>query len=104
MTLGHITTEVATATYFRKFPANLRELQWWEERRVEDMPKYVRLDDKIYLVKTYGLYAGGTFYCKGVNDWSPLKSYPLKNTVPATLEEYTNFQSQGGEPRKMKEG
>lgn len=40
--IGNVTTEVATADYFRKFPANFKELCWGEERKPEDMPEYVK--------------------------------------------------------------
>ena len=31
------------ACEFDKFPANFRPLQWWEKRKPEDMPDYVKL-------------------------------------------------------------
>ena len=28
--------------YYRQFPHIFKELKWWEERKVEDMPQYVK--------------------------------------------------------------
>lgn len=42
--VGSVTTEIATANYFRTFKANFRELYWWEERKGSDMPAYVIVD------------------------------------------------------------
>lgn len=39
--VGTVTVEISNASYFRKFPNNFRELQWWEHRKAEEMPKKV---------------------------------------------------------------
>ena len=53
--IGNVTIEDATASYFRKFHANFRELFWWEKRTVEQMPKYLKVQNngKIGEVKEY---------------------------------------------------
>ncbi len=35
---------------YSEFPAIFRKLEWWEERNIEDMPKYVKYvsDGKVY--------------------------------------------------------
>lgn len=40
--IGNITIEDATASYFRRFEANFKELQWWEERKEDELPKYLK--------------------------------------------------------------
>ena len=53
--IGNVTIEDATAFYFRKFPANFRELFWWEKRTIEEMPKYLKVQNngKVRQVKEY---------------------------------------------------
>jgi len=40
--VGNITIEDATASYFRKFPANFKELKWYEEREPNEMPLFIK--------------------------------------------------------------
>lgn len=53
--IGNVTIEDITASYFRKFPANFRELFWWEKRTIDEMPKYLKFQNngKVRLVKEY---------------------------------------------------
>ena len=40
--IGNITIEDATASYFRKFKSNFRELMWYEKRDEKDLPIHLK--------------------------------------------------------------
>lgn len=79
-------------TGVKRFPHIYKELHWWEERKPEDMPEYVKSHDQIFKVKEWA--DGGSFYVyvekrhtgfvKGCTE--TVVFYP----APATEEEYTN--------------
>lgn len=43
--IGSISKEGAAASYFRKFPAVFKELEWFEKRTIDEMPQYLK--DKV---------------------------------------------------------
>lgn len=51
--IGNVTTEIHTAEYFRKFTANFQELKWWEERKPEEMPEFVKEGDIVEMVEKW---------------------------------------------------
>lgn len=94
--IGNVTIEDATASYFRKFKANFRELYWSEKRNILDLPLFVKTTyngttnkvDK-YDFDTDTIYVE---YSEGICKFS-LKAY-LSARVPATEEEYLSSLAQ----------
>ena len=82
--IGSITTEIMTASYFRKYPENFKELFWWEERKEIDMPRYVksRYDGKIHFVERWEHCVFWT--CKTEDD----REFMQDDVLPATEQEY----------------
>ena len=71
-----------------KFPHLFRPMPWWEGRQPEDMPKYVRIKNKVLRVVKYNLTFG---------EFLPKKSKYMKRleyTQPATEQEYLEYQKQ----------
>lgn len=67
------------------FPHLFKELEWWEERAIEDLPDYVKYQKLIYKAKDKFLASvrceAHSFDGKGLNaDWG--------SCLPATEEEY----------------
>lgn len=54
-------------------PAIFRKLQWWEHRKPEEMPEYVKTESGIVVP---------------VNEWVAVQFYTA-DILPATAEEYT---------------
>lgn len=81
--------------------ANFRKLEWWEERRPEDMPQYVKLDPKkeddyfIPLSRIFKVYKWdeGFAYIDPKNKFDLLDNRRL-DFIPATEAEYLNYQNQ----------
>lgn len=70
-----------------KSPANFRPLQWWENRKPEDMPQYVKSEHSAYATKSI--------------DWQFTVFWTFKNSgggnemvqgfAQATEQEYTDY-------------
>jgi hypothetical protein len=74
------------------YPAIFRKLNWWEERKVEDMPEYVK--DK------WGKFYKVLIHFRGL-DKEQAKCYNSRfdtmvfyeNCIPSTLEEYNQYNN-----------
>lgn len=74
----------------KEFTLNFRFLNWWEYRKPEDMPEYLKIYDTIYKISHWEIYLG----------WLPHEYNPKPDSVfrvryhfnkglPATIEDYT---------------
>lgn len=66
-----------------KYPHLFRRLEWWEERKFEELPQYIRH------IKNGGIYqvrSNGT-------QWDAFLLV-LRECVPATLEEYEQYMKE----------
>lgn len=69
-----------------KYPHLFKKLEWWEDRKIEDMPEYVKM---IYTKKIHQ-----------VNKWTSATQFILASNhiysihliLPATKEEYEQYQ------------
>lgn len=73
---------------FSNMPHLFRPMPWWEGRKIEDMPEYVRLKSKVFKVEKYCI-SGNEFITDGKKI---IKS--LANTLPATEQEYNEYKKQ----------
>lgn len=96
--IGNVTVEVSTANYFRKYPANFRELQWWEDREIEDMPEYVKFKSDSNTGKVLDAIINSTggiaiqTDCISQPDNRPIINYcPIGWFLPASESEYLNY-------------
>lgn len=79
------------------YPHLFRSLQWWESRRPEDLPEYVKDDNGVYMVKEWHLELVSkvtVFFIDGVHDGyvendgeCPLYS----EFLPATIQQYIKY-------------
>lgn len=91
--------------YYEKFPANFKRLEWWEERKLEEMPEYVKqeglVDSKgrpvpkrILKIRTHftsdeNNWRSGNVKCFTSDDSKThLYSEMYHDFLPATIEEY----------------
>jgi hypothetical protein len=84
------------------FPRLFRELQWWEERKIEEMPEYVKdkypgLNRKI---EYYHAYKWANVYSKKEPHFEQKNMFKetywthAQHTTPATKEEYDAYMNQ----------
>lgn len=75
---------------FTQYPHLFKKLEWWEDRKVEDMPEYLKMKQFNYVVKPIYHSENETylFYL----DPDCADQFLTDNFLPATLEEYTNYQ------------
>ena len=71
------------------YPAIFRKLNWWEERKVEDMPDYVKWDVGIYptwkkIMKVDKWNSNGSFDHENV-------TISVINCFPATEQQYNDY-------------
>ncbi len=62
--IGDIYPDYIIGDLVRQYPHIFKPLQWWEERKIEDMPTYFK-----------GMSRGDWYYLKS-NAWEDGKSYP----------------------------
>lgn len=89
--IGNVTIEDATASYFRKFPANFQELEWWQKRTNDDMPGYLKvgINGKVRKVKQYIWWTDRTCNiefeggrCRKLNrQWTPCEEAEYLSTL-----------------------
>lgn len=79
--IGYIITDVDYYTRrnvdFDKWPHIFKKLEWWEDRKPEEMPEYLKVKSTKGIFKVSDLVSG------------VYKNY-LMNYLPATKEEYEN--------------
>ena len=86
--------------FFDTFPHLFKKLEWWEERKAEEMPKYVRfgdLDKRHAVYKIEELHLNG---CYGINGACAIAEQPKdyllifqgQNCHPATEGEYLAYK------------
>lgn len=92
--IGSISVEIATASYFRKYKANFRELQWWQDRDEKDMPEYVKvkcvINPSVHKVDRFDLESTSRWFMfidKGIHPYAPA------DFLPATEAEYLTFKN-----------
>jgi len=75
--------------FFDQFPRQFKKLKWYEDRKPEDMPEYLKHDNVVSKVKEYGWFKGGNSakFEDGTTEY-------LARSEPATLEEYEASQPQ----------
>jgi hypothetical protein len=72
-----------------KYPNIFEPLPWWKERKVEDMPEYVRhtASGKTWKVKEYDLPTGAHLVGNEISSYWAV----MKNLVPATESDYNAY-------------
>lgn len=74
--------------FFSAFPHLFRKLNWYEDREESQMPEYVKWDDHSYMYpqQRVSKISAAPFSSDG---------FTASNILPATLEEYNQYISQG---------
>lgn len=67
-----------------KYPHLFKRLEWWEERKPEDMPEYVKYDD-------VSLFVPKQRVCKGSQAPFNAFNFTAVDFLPATESEYQSF-------------
>lgn len=76
---------------FKKYPHLFRPLQWWEERRISDLPNYIRITGDVYKVDEWFNNVGN--HPRSVEnpnlaiEWHFIAGH----SIPTTLEEYLTY-------------
>lgn len=79
-------SEAAECSYPRLYPANFKFLGWWEERKPEDMPKWLREKSTGNIVEVERHCIGGD-----ARNWCKTRAHGqqlYKSFEPATEEEF----------------
>src|SRR6187551_3141251 len=94
-TNGRFSFDVRT---LERYPHLFKELQWWEERTIDEMPKYLKLSPEqkdnycISLKEIFKVYKwkNGFAQIDEENEYDVLNNTQL-HFIPATLEEYNLY-------------
>jgi len=104
--IGNITIEDATASYFRRFSANFKELQWWQERDESELPKYLKEIETGEIFKATRYFIDGrigVYYTGEVEKTGKWKGgetpFNLWAMMPATEAEYLSTHAQLETPK-----
>lgn len=85
--------------YAETLPHLFKKLEWWEERKPEDLPKHVRYDNKVSRIvdieyddnnRMYQIEWDGQGLFHLDNQYQ-LKGFSFWEVEPATAEEYTQY-------------
>lgn len=90
--------------FYDKYPHLFKRLEWWEDRKIEDMPAYLKFDDERLSITSYGNDVEPEIH-KVKNHWYKICSsfmsewrnvdYSYRAFMPATEQEYNTYiQSQ----------
>lgn len=84
---GEIIQDILNPMFLDMYPHLFQRLEWWEDRKPEDMPKYVKWIHNESKVRKVDSYLGE----KGVVKFEGFDTYnKTRNYLPATEEEYNN--------------
>lgn len=75
----------------RDYPHLFRKLEWWEERKLEEMPEYVSYDNIIIKPKHF-MNSWGKPVHTGCTHEGRFHTY--RKCIPATIEEYNQYIKQ----------
>lgn len=92
--VGSISIEIHTAEYFRKYKANFRELEWWEERDIKDMPGYIRFYEPLpqgFKIGKVSKWEVGNQRCIVTSDVDSVRRELSIADLPATESEYNEY-------------
>lgn len=90
-TIGEILPSSDLETVYNRYPHLFRPLQWWEERRISDLPNYIRITGDVYKVDEWLNNAGN--HPRSVEnpnlaiEWHFIAGH----SIPTTLEEYLTY-------------
>jgi len=81
-----------TDRYPDQYPHLFKPLQWWEDRKPEEMPEYVRIEEKVYKIREWENYFGLLPHEDNPAKDSLFKvEHYFNKGVPATLEDYQQY-------------
>ena len=98
--------------HFNKYPHIFRPLQWWEQRKPEEMPEFVKFTAdymgftkvEVYRLENWGdqLEKGFIPFRKSEDKYGLCAVPPYFNQIePATLSEYEAYKSNQTAPPRM---
>lgn len=77
----------------KDYPANFRKMEWWEGRREEDMPKYIKHADSLYrmdeVIEVIDWHMDEEIPC--FQDNSVMGTW-VRGFLPATEAEYLTYK------------
>jgi hypothetical protein len=82
-----------------KYPHLFQKLEWWQERKIDEMPEYIETGGAVrkfkQLHKDWGIqlydYPGEIEYEDGVHNDNAYEIFSIEDCLPATLSQYTTF-------------
>ena len=78
--------------FYKTYPHLYRELEWWEDRELSDMPEYVKqVTGDIHKVRYNEQYGKVWMETEGGRAWGIVPNV-MAFFHPATKEEYDNYQ------------
>lgn len=75
--------------FYDKYPHLFKKLEWWQERKVEELPEYIKHKNIVYKVDEWDIIM---MYPKTTSVDGQVSWYWKKeNFLPATKEEYEKY-------------
>lgn len=82
--------------YYKPYPHLFKPLKWWEEREEKDMPEYLKDENgEVFRVESYSKNSLVNLYKNFKDPDFPFGWHNLYELLPATLEEYNQYNQQG---------
>ncbi len=88
-----------------QYPHIFKKLEWWEEREIKDLPRFVKYENKISRVRQLN-YDNGTWTESGysgvglfhLDNQYQLKGFYWNEVEPSTEQEYNDYISKNATP------
>jgi|SRR6478752_2865 len=77
-------------TYFDNYPHLFKKLEWWEERKPEEMPEFVKGYDRIYKMVNWTHNTCGEYFDE-VEQAPNRVMFEMKKLLPATAADYEAY-------------
>lgn len=72
------------------YPSIFQKLEWWNDREVNELPEYLKIEDMVIKVDVYLKDVGFNFYY-GESAGYGKRSFEETNPIPATESEYLTY-------------
>lgn len=82
--------------WYDKYKANFKRLEWWEDRKIEEMPEFVKAGIELFKIIEWKSCSGDAIYFDEVGQNQCCIMFYMKGTLPATATEYEQYIKQKG--------
>ena len=89
--IKHIPRSFMWQSFFDLYPHLFEPLPWWKDRRVEEMPEYVKAGIEVYKIVKWIASNGAALVVDEINGGVRNAMFMMNATLPATEADYNAY-------------